>query len=55
MFDNEGVSFSAEDSSYFEPSSLGEKELVHFEPLLIEFLAHFTSLMEVYQAEEEEK
>jgi len=45
---------SAEEDFYFEPSLLGEKELVHFEPLLTEIQIHFTKLMEVYQAKEEE-
>lgn len=42
---------SADESIYFEPSSLGEKQLSYFEPLFIEIFVHFTKLMEAYQAE----
>ena len=52
MFDTKQRAFSAEQSIYFEPSPLGEKELVHFEPLLLELLTHFSKLMQAYQAEE---
>lgn len=31
------------------------EESIYFEPLLLQSLVHFSKLMEVYQAEEEEK
>lgn len=44
------VSFYAEENSYFELSSLSEKELVHFELFFDDMLLHFIKRIEAYQA-----